>query len=166
MGRTWVADHQVCVSCQRQGVPCPTRRHQAMTPATPPVAPPGATTWAALDDNPLEDVDQTVIATLLDYLGVLWCHVPNGGHRSKGVAGQLKAQGVKTGVPDILIFDPPPNVPGAVGAAIEMKRRKKGHVSNDQKKWLDELKARNWATAVCHGEEQARQQLRDWGYLG
>lgn len=34
----------------------------------------------------------------------VWFAVPNGGLRNKAVAGKLKAEGVKPGVPDILIF--------------------------------------------------------------
>lgn len=35
-----------------------------------------------------------------------WFHCPNGGHRLKAVAGKMKAQGVKAGVPDVIILRP------------------------------------------------------------
>ena len=35
-----------------------------------------------------------------------WFHSPNGGHRLKSVAGKLKAQGVKPGIPDVVVLRP------------------------------------------------------------
>jgi len=50
-----------------------------------------------------------------------WAHPPNGGQRTRKGGGSLKAQGVKPGLPDILIFRPPE---GALGLAIELKTKK------------------------------------------
>lgn len=35
-----------------------------------------------------------------------WYHPPNGGWRKKATAGRLKAQGVKPGIPDVVILRP------------------------------------------------------------
>lgn len=62
---------------------------------------------AALEGYPTEDDFQIAVAKRLDAAlpeGTLWWHTPNGGKRSKGVAGKLKAMGVKPGVPDVLIL--------------------------------------------------------------
>lgn len=56
---------------------------------------------------PSEEHEQRALAQWLDLNRILWCHVPNGGQRSKAVAGKLRAAGVKAGVPDVLIFDRP-----------------------------------------------------------
>ena len=58
--------------------------------------------------------------------------------------GQMqKARGVKAGVPDVLIFDPPPLVPAARGAAIELKSST-GTTSAEQDVWLARLAAAGW----------------------
>src|SRR5690554_7178377 len=46
-------------------------------------------------------------------------HTPNGGHRNVVVASKLKAQGVKRGVPDIVIVDRPPLCPDNIGTGSE-----------------------------------------------
>lgn len=111
-----------------------------------------------------EDAVQQVVARYLDLAGVLYCHVPNGGYRHPATAARLRSQGVKAGVPDIMVYDAPPRVPGTVGAAMELKRTKGGRVSPAQQAWLRGLANAGWATAVCHGVDEALAMLRDWGY--
>lgn len=59
-------------------------------------------------------------------------HVPNGGKRSKAVAGKLKAMGTKKGVPDLTCHR---SCGQWKGLAIELKAPKK-HPSADQEDWL------------------------------
>jgi hypothetical protein len=113
--------------------------------------------------NPTEDHEQEVVAQYLDLLKVLWCHVPNGGMRNQIVAVKLKRQGTKRGVPDILIFDPPP-CGGYVGCAIELKRKKGGTLSEEQKDWRDDLRMCGWFTAVCKGADEAIFLIQKMGY--
>ena len=106
-----------------------------------------------------EDAEQIRLASYLDSRGFLWCHVPNGGRRSRREGGKFKRMGVKPGVPDILIFDTD-RAQEATGLAIEMKRSDgKGRVRKEQKQWLADLRARGWMTAVCHGFEEARKVI-------
>lgn len=111
-----------------------------------------------------EDQEQQDLANYLDLTGLLWCHVPNGGMRNKAVAGKLKAQGVKSGVPDVLVFSPPPNFPGSRGVAIELKRVKGGTLSTEQKNWLDNLANLGWIAQCCNGCGDAIDLLRELGY--
>ncbi|KAF1711078.1 nuclease [Pseudoxanthomonas kalamensis DSM 18571] len=91
-----------------------------------------------------------------------WLHaVPNGGLRNKRVAAQLKAEGVRPGVPDYLL--PVPRGP-FVGLALELKRLHGGRVSREQHEWLAHLTSAGWATAVCHGWEAAWASVVD--YMG
>lgn len=113
---------------------------------------------------PMEEVEQRAVAQYLDLLGILWCHCPNGGHRNKVSAGKMKAQGQKPGVPDILIFSPPPINPTAKGVAIELKRIKGGTLSPDQKRWLSDLSDIGWITKRCNGSGEAIDFLRELGY--
>lgn len=111
--------------------------------------------------EPLEDEEQKALALHLNRLGVLWCHVPNGGKRSARVGAELKRQGVKRGVPDVLIFT---SLRGEKGTAIELKRQTKGVVSSEQKKWLEGLRREGWNVYVAHGWEAARDYLTTMGF--
>lgn len=103
------------------------------------------------------------MAQYLDLLHVLWTHPPNGGARHRAEGGKLKAQGAKKGVPDVLIFTPPP-LGNYVGAAIELKRTKGGKVSEEQRKWLEGLAECGWFTAVAKGFDEAKRTLDSLGY--
>lgn len=109
-----------------------------------------------------ERQEQRVLAQYLDLLGVLWCHVPNGGARNPIVGRNLKLEGVKRGVPDVLIFSAPPGT-GYVGLAIELKAEG-GQVSEHQSWWLERMAVHGWATAVCYGADEAIGFLRELGY--
>ena len=114
--------------------------------------------------NPSEEQEQIALAQWLDIHKINFFHPPNGGHRNVVVAAKLKAQGVKPGVPDVMIVDPPPNYPNNVGTAIELKRRKGGTVSDKQTQWLTILQERGWAVAVCKGATEAIEFLESLGY--
>lgn len=112
-----------------------------------------------------EDVEQKIVVIALERFGILFTHVPNGGNRGRTEAARLKGQGVKAGVPDLLIFDPPPAYPDKVGMALEMKRVKGSVTSPDQKAWIEELTARNWIAVICKGSGEALDELQRAGYF-
>jgi hypothetical protein len=107
---------------------------------------------------PTEAEEQYLLARWLDANKVAWCHVPNGGYRNKVTASLLKRQGVKRGVPDILIFDAPA---GRCGIAVELKRQTGGRVSPSQAIWHERLRNRDWVVIVAHGADDAISQLLD-----
>jgi hypothetical protein len=74
-------------------------------------------------------------------------HVPNGGHRHPAVAAQMKAAGVKRGVPDILF---PIGYNNFRGLAIELKAGI-NRTTKDQVVWLDVLEKEQWKTVICYG---------------
>jgi hypothetical protein len=88
-------------------------------------------------------------------LGLLF-HIPNGGSRNKAEAGRFKAEGVKAGVPDLLL--PVPRG-GYHGLFIELKRLDGGRLRTEQKAWLDKLREQGYATVVCCGWEEASEAL-------
>lgn len=112
-----------------------------------------------------EEHVQAAVARVLDELGVLWCHCPNEALQRGGVIfGAMQVgQGVKTGVPDVLVFEPPPAQPGARGVALELKTLV-GSASTDQRRWLAELSARGWACSVERGTDAALTRLRTLGW--
>lgn len=139
---------------------------------------------------PSEEAEQRALAQWLDLHRILWTHVPNGGMRSKAVAGKLKAAGVKAGCPDVLIFERPrceapclfeslaKDNPGtgehtparcrlrAAGVAIELKRAKPAasRVSEEQSHWINALFNQGWITRVCYGASEAIALLESLGF--
>ena len=77
--------------------------------------------------------------------------VPNGGARSKATAGKLRAEGVKAGVPDLML--PVPRG-GYAGLFIEMKRRKGGTVRPEQKWWAERLMRQGFKCIICRGADE------------
>tara|TARA_R100000365_G_C2740408_1_gene69136 strand:+ start:27 stop:524 length:498 start_codon:yes stop_codon:yes gene_type:complete len=108
---------------------------------------------------------QCSIAVVLNRLGLLWCHVPNEGKRSVVAGSRLRAAGLKSGVPDILIFSSAPNKPEAHGVAIELKRKKGGRLSETQKDWLRRLEDAGWYAVVCHGYDETMDEIKKLGYI-
>ena len=88
-------------------------------------------------------------------LGLL-LHIPNGGSRGKVEAARFKAMGVKKGVPDL--FLPAPRG-GYAGLFIELKRRRGGQVSADQREWIAALTNEGYCAQVCRGFEEAVELL-------
>jgi len=90
-------------------------------------------------------------------LGLLLA-IPNGGMRSKITAAKLKAEGVKSGVPDVCL---PVRTEQYGSLWIELKRpgergRPAGRVSPEQSRWIADLQIAGQCAAVCFGWEEAR----------
>lgn len=84
--------------------------------------------------------------------------VPNGGKRGKRTAVDLKADGVKPGVPDYCL---PVARGGFHGLYIELKTAK-GAVRPEQRAWLAALTAQGYHAVVCRQWEQAWTVLQDY----
>ena len=85
--------------------------------------------------------------------------VPNGGYRHKTTAARMKSEGVKAGVPDIML--PWPSK-GFHGLFIEMKRLVGGRLSDEQKAWAERLLAAGYQVKVCKGFEEAKQSIEEY----
>ena len=83
-------------------------------------------------------------------------HCPNGELRDKIIALKLKRLGVKKGVPDLFL---PVARCGFNGLYIEMKRKHGGRLSPEQKQWLADLEAEHYRAIVCHGGEEACDEI-------
>ena len=81
--------------------------------------------------------------------------IPNGGARHKAVAGKLKMEGVRAGVPDICL---------AVanhkhhGLFIEMKFGQ-NKLQDEQKAWKDKLEIEKYAHVVCYTWIEAKDEI-------
>ena len=112
-----------------------------------------------------EDSHQRALVQWLEWRRLRFCHVPNGGARSKIEACILKGLGVRRGVPDILVFSRSPWLigHGKFGVAIEMKSAI-GRVSPEQREWIEGLSGCGWVTAVCRSSGEAIRFLQEHGY--
>lgn len=92
--------------------------------------------------------------------------IPNGGHRNLLVARKMKAEGVKPGIPDVIL---PVARHGFHGLFLEMKTEAnrpkhggKGGCSDVQIRWHEALRDRGYKVAVCYGFEEARKTIVDY----
>lgn len=85
--------------------------------------------------------------------------IPNGGRRDAITGAQLKAEGVKRGVPDLCL----PVARGAYhGLYIELKRRVSGVVSEHQQQWIEQLRSQGYKAEVAHGASEAIQIIEQY----
>lgn len=82
--------------------------------------------------------------------------IPNGGMRNIIVAKRLKAEGVRSGVPDLFLA-----LPRGVfhGLFIEMKKPSGGVVSKSQKEYHKLLLKSGYQVVVCNGFIEAKQTI-------
>jgi rhodanese-related sulfurtransferase len=103
---------------------------------------------------PTESAEQIRFVARVEqfYPDVVIFAVPNGGGRSPMEATKLKEEGVRAGVPDLVIAEPR----GVFhGLYIEMKRQKGGKVSKEQEAMHERLRNKGYAVAVCAGCSEA-----------
>lgn len=101
--------------------------------------------WAAMQENV--------------YLELRWLHhIPNGGHRHKATATQLKRAGVKSGVPNMCL---PVAKGGYHGLYIEMKFGR-NKTTDNQVAWIEHLRGAGYAVEVCYGCEEAIREIKDY----
>lgn len=114
--------------------------------------------WVDASPIPTESVEQQALFKWANMARGKWpelellYHVPNEGKRSYKTAARLKAEGLKSGVPDICL--PVPRG-GHHGLYIELKRVKNSRVTQDQLDWIEALIAQGYVAAVCRGCDEA-----------
>jgi hypothetical protein len=100
---------------------------------------------------PTEAQEQEVLCRWLDLMRVEYFAVPNGGSRHFLEGKNLKKQGVKKGVSDLVIFTKSQIL------FIEMKRTKKSVTSKEQIMFTENVKKLPYADGkICKGFEEAR----------
>lgn len=88
-------------------------------------------------------------------------HVPNGGQRSKKTAADLKRQGVKAGVSDLVVKLARG---GWHGLYIEFKATPPHHAATakSQREWLALAEEEGYCAVLARGLEEARAVLREY----
>lgn len=90
--------------------------------------------------------------------GVFAFHCPNGGKRSKIEAAIFKGLGVRSGVPDVIIFY------RAQIFGLELKASD-GRLSPNQRQAMNEMEVAGARTAVAKSLDEALITLECWGVL-
>lgn len=111
---------------------------------------------------PEAQIQRSVVAflALQESMGrLLWFAVPNGGQRHPGAGFNLKRQGMRRGIPDLVVV---PKV-GPV-CFIELKSED-GRVSEEQEAWLEKLPLFGCSVAVCRSLDEVRQFLFETGVI-
>lgn len=95
------------------------------------------------------------------YPELRWLYaIPNAGKRSYRAAAYYKAEGMRSGVPDVCL--PVPR--GTYGALYIEHKSDKGRIEDQQQQWLDGLQAAGNKVVVSRSFAETRQALLD--YLG
>jgi len=85
-------------------------------------------------------------------------HVPNGGARDAVTGAQLRAAGVKAGVPDVCL---PVARHGWHGLFIELKVKQRAPRPN-QVSWLDALTEQGYLAVLCDGWLDAKDVIAEY----
>lgn len=110
--------------------------------------------------RPEQEIHKAVVAHLnwRAMPGVFFFHPANGGRRSKVEGAIFKGLGVKSGVPDLIIFY------RSQIFGLEIKASK-GRLSPSQRDCIDAMEVAGARTAIAHGLDEALITLECWGVL-
>ncbi len=107
---------------------------------------------------PSEQIECEIFANWLRAKGLMFTYIANDTWTpSWSTKGRNKKLGTSSGVPDYMIIIPPSLM------FIEMKKQKGGKVSENQKIWIDALRAVDNVDAyVCNGAEEAIKLIEEF----
>lgn len=121
--------------------------------------------WKDASPVPLESEEQRTLFEWARRMQGKWhelnllYHIPNEGKRSQRAGARLKAEGLRSGVPDICL----PVARGEChGLYIELKRRKNSRITEEQIWWIESLVQQGYAAAVCRGCDEAIKLITDY----
>lgn len=112
--------------------------------------------------TPSEAEEQITVVQYCDLKDIPIYHIANEGKRTYYTGTLLKRMGMRRGVPDLCVPLPKGKFHGFY---IEMKSRK-GKATNEQISWLKRLKDNGYATAICHGADEAINLINKYLQLG
>ena len=101
-------------------------------------------------------------------LGDYLFSVPNGARMAINTAKKMKAEGLRSGVPDLMLAIP---VDQHCGLFIEMKKGRehfkgqaaaKSAVSENQKTWMARLRSQGYYCVVCYGFDEAKTAIQEY----
>tara|TARA_R100000541_G_scaffold6748_1_gene14352 strand:- start:367 stop:723 length:357 start_codon:yes stop_codon:yes gene_type:complete len=110
-----------------------------------------------------EHLVQKAICEYLDIRRIFYFAIPNGGKRSKSEAGRFRAEGVKSGIPDLCLLM------NGIAYFLEVKRPKTennpaGRLTANQIIMHEKLEDAGSDTAVVYCVADVIGKLIDWGF--
>lgn len=113
--------------------------------------------------TPTEYQESVVFADWLRAKNISFAHIVNesGGKGSLVYGAKLKRMGRSKGFPDYLIFLPAKQHPTKLiivmpqNLAVEMKRKRGGSTSDEQREWLWRLEDQGFQTKIAKGADEA-----------
>ncbi len=110
------------------------------------------------NSTPTEHLEQVTLVAWYrrTYKNELLAAIPNGGKRHIKTALAMKREGVSKGFPDLFLPVPSRQYHGLF---IEMKRKKGGTVSKEQKAWIEYLNSAGYQAVVCKGFLEAKEVI-------
>ena len=110
-----------------------------------------------------EHDEQVAFVQWLEWQHIPVFAIPNGSNKSKAAAVKFKAEGLRAGVPDLMIPVPTAHQHGLF---IEMKDAGRGTLSKEQREWLNDLRIAGYATAACWGVDEAIKCFKQYDLMG
>lgn len=108
---------------------------------------------------PTEHQEQSLVIQYCNLRKIPIFHIPNGSYKSVTARTKSKQEGLKAGVPDLMI----PVAKGNYhGLFIEMKRVKKSKVLVQQLKWIELLNKQGYKAIVCYGSNMAIKEIEEY----
>lgn len=110
-----------------------------------------------------EKNEQALFCRYCDLKGIVCVHIPNGfpigGVNKFAYMNMMKAQGFKSGFPDLIVFAKNKKYNMLF---LEFKREKKGVVSQKQKDWIEWLNNNGYFAKVVKGNREAVEVLEQY----
>ena len=108
---------------------------------------------------PLEHNEQVVVIKYCDLNKIPVFAIPNGSNKSRTAQKNFKAEGLRPGVPDIMIPVPSKKYHGLF---VEMKRVKGSNTSDEQVEWIALLNKQGYKAVICKGAAVAISEIEDY----
>ena len=108
---------------------------------------------------PTEHQEQSSVVKYCTLKKIPIFHIPNGSYKSVTARTKSKQEGLKAGVPDLMLPIPNKNHHGLF---IEMKRVKNSKVSVHQKQWIELLNKQGYKAIVCYGNNEAIKEIENY----
>lgn len=113
--------------------------------------------------TPSEHAEQVALVQWLRLRKIDHFAIPNAARRNPRTAAMLKAEGMRSGAPDIVLVPPAPN-DGWRHVAIELKRQRGGRLADTQREMHAIMSARGWIVLLALGWQHAVELLTGLGY--